>query len=156
MLENGRLERLATTENTEEWLHYDGEPGMASSLLLAGFSQIPGVGEATAQAIIDDRNMGNIQNWDDLLKVKGIGPKSLEKIIAFAESGDPFAVHRAEQVVAEITRLARTHKLAVPVPDITSADLLAPRQQQEADHLGRADPGPGIPRPDRGRAGPDG
>jgi DNA polymerase-3 subunit alpha len=95
--------------------------------LLAGFSQIPGVGEATAEAIIAERNIRNFQNWDDLLRVKGIGPASLAKIKEFAGSGDPFAVHRAEHVVGEIIQLASSGQLAVPVPDVTSADLLARR-----------------------------
>lgn len=102
---------------------YDAE----GSVLLAGFSQIPGVGEKTAEDIITERNSRNFQNWDGLLAVKGIGPASLAKIKTFAESADPFGVHRAERVVAEITHLARSGKIAVPVPTITSADLLGRR-----------------------------
>jgi len=39
--------------------------------------QIPGVGEVTATAIIEERPFANV---DDLLKVRGIGPKTLEKL----------------------------------------------------------------------------
>lgn len=42
--------------------------------------QIPGIGPATAQKIIDMRRGRKFQDVADLLDVKGIGPKKLEKM----------------------------------------------------------------------------
>lgn len=48
------------------------------------WTQIEGIGEATAQKIIADRDSnGPFRKIDDLLRVKGIGPKKLESMRPF-------------------------------------------------------------------------
>ena len=48
------------------------------------WTQIEGIGETTAQKIITDREAnGPFRKIDDLLRVKGIGPKTLEKMRPF-------------------------------------------------------------------------
>lgn len=48
------------------------------------WTQIEGIGEVTAQKIIDDRQAnGPFRSVQDLLRVKGIGPKTLEKMRPF-------------------------------------------------------------------------
>lgn len=45
------------------------------------FDALPGIGAIKAQTIVADREKnGRFQTADDLLRVKGIGPKLLEKI----------------------------------------------------------------------------
>lgn len=46
--------------------------------------EIPGVGESTANRIIEKRKeLGSFKSLDDLLQVKGIGEKKLEKMKPF-------------------------------------------------------------------------
>ncbi len=45
--------------------------------------RLPGIGEKTAQQIIDFRKTRKIRKKEDLLLIKGIGPKKLEKIEQF-------------------------------------------------------------------------
>lgn len=53
------------------------------------WTQIEGIGEATAQKIIDDHQAnGPFRSVQDLLRVKGIGPKTLEKMRPFLREPD--------------------------------------------------------------------
>lgn len=45
--------------------------------------RLPGIGEKTAQQIIDFRKTRKIRKKEDLLLIKGIGPKKLERIEKF-------------------------------------------------------------------------
>ncbi len=60
------------------------------------WTQVEGIGEATAQKIIADREAnGPFRNVNDLLRVKGIGPKKLEMMRPFLrEPNDKTAPHR--------------------------------------------------------------
>lgn len=63
----------------------------------AGYQQIPGIGEVTAQKIVErEAEIGGFSVWDELAAsrggIKGIGPKTVEKIKAFAEDEDPFGI----------------------------------------------------------------
>lgn len=46
--------------------------------------EIPGIGESTAASIVEKRKeLGGFKSLDDLLQVKGIGEKKLEKMKPF-------------------------------------------------------------------------
>ncbi len=48
------------------------------------WDQVPGIGELTAQSILDYRKeYGNFEKPEDLLNVSGIGPKTLDKIMDY-------------------------------------------------------------------------
>ena len=76
--------------------------------LLAGLTQIPGIGDKTAHAMIEWRQaqqlaLGNadgivsnpdrLPTWVDFTAVKGIGPATMEKVRAFCEHDDPFEIN---------------------------------------------------------------
>jgi DNA polymerase-3 subunit alpha len=98
--------------------------------ILAGFEQVPGVGEAMAKAIIADRDAGRLvleNGWQELLEVKGVGPKKLEGIREFAESDDPWGLKRTRRMLREVWKAAKQGEIPVPSPTHDS-DHMEPQQ----------------------------
>lgn len=69
--------------------------------LRPGFSQIPGVGEATAADIVAWREaVGTNWGWLDwaaLVEVKGVGAKTVAAMAEFAGADDPFGIMKTEK-----------------------------------------------------------
>lgn len=86
-----------------------------------GFSQIDGIGEATASDIVTWRGTQDKWgwlDWDDLILVKGIGAKTIERIKEFAAAEDPFKVHKTQrQLTAFRIQLVRGDFLAYGLPE---------------------------------------
>jgi DNA polymerase-3 subunit alpha len=94
----------------------------------AGFMQVPGIGDVTARAIVQQRAEELAPDtwggeWKDLLKVKGIGPVTLGKIRDWAETPDPFGVFRAANVIGQVKRAILAGELKLPMPTVVSTDM---------------------------------
>lgn len=95
----------------------------------AGFEQVRGIGEKLGAVLIEDREAnGPFAGWEDLLRVKGIGPSKLEMVREFAESDDPFGLYLARKMLREVWKAAKAGDLPVPSPTHTS-DQLDPRTE---------------------------
>lgn len=103
-----------------ERVSWDGKPE-----LIAGFSQVPGIGEKMAHTIIEHRDTFGFPGgtWADLLEVKGIGPAKLATIREFAEDEDPFGLDRTRKTLAKVREAVRRGELPVPLPTHGSGDL---------------------------------
>jgi DNA polymerase-3 subunit alpha len=85
----------------------------------AGFLQVPGIGPKTAQAILDyleSTHWETDPTWDSLVAVKGIGPKTIDKIKAFALDPDPFGVNRTKQILDSVRSDLVGGKWGIPEP----------------------------------------
>jgi DNA polymerase-3 subunit alpha len=70
-----------------------------------GYQQVPGIGELTAKDIYKSvQETAVMGNWDDLRRVKGVGPKTIEGIVAFANKRDPLGISHTEDQLAEFRR----------------------------------------------------
>jgi hypothetical protein len=75
--------------------------------------------------------------WDDYKSVKGIGPKTIEKIKEFCNSDDPFGVHQVKLTLDEVRKAIADGKLLFcPVPSHLSIDI--PPEREEVVYVGIA------------------
>lgn len=92
--------------------------------LVSGFSQIPTIGVAIANQIIEHRKTDRLEDWDALIRVKGIGPSKMESIKEFVGRGDdPFGALWLDRACAEVRRAIETEELALPEPTHRAEDL---------------------------------
>jgi DNA polymerase-3 subunit alpha len=78
-------------------------PDWEAGAVRAGFTQIDGIGQKTWERIAEVKAADplGLTDWYDLIKVKGIGPKTIQKIRAFAELEDPFELDRVGKILKE-------------------------------------------------------
>jgi len=70
----------------------------------AGFLQVPGAGEVMATAMKEFDEAVGIREWKNLIAIKGFGPKTLEKVEAFANQDDPFGINKIVREIAAIKK----------------------------------------------------
>lgn len=101
----------------------------------AGYLQIGGIGESYAKAIMEQREeMGGFDSWEDLIKVRGIGPAKMNKIMEFCNKDDPFELNKLKDGSEVITTAIKQGQLGnMPLPD-TLADNI-PYDAKKSRHV---------------------
>ena len=96
----------------------------------AGFEQIHGVGAKVATQIIEEREArGGLDGWWDLLDIKGVGPKTIEKITEWVEDEDPFGVKTLDKNIfkakeaIERRKIKQANGYPMPRPTHTASQL---------------------------------
>jgi DNA polymerase-3 subunit alpha len=114
---------------------------IAEGALVAGFTQVPGIGEKTARHMVEYRlfflkPVGNKTveiTWEDYLAVNGIGPGTLAKITQFVADSDPFGLTLLSETLAQVRTWLRRHaeENFMMVPTSRADDVpYEPRQGQ--------------------------
>jgi DNA polymerase-3 subunit alpha len=106
----------------------------ADNGIIAGFLQVPGIGDKTADNILDylDNSYWDREpDWDDLINVSRIGPKTMEKIRDFAEGSDPFGLNIMSAKMKELRKACKKDNPDyLPTPTHRSDTL--PREGEHA------------------------
>lgn len=95
----------------------------------AGFKQIPGVGEVTAQKIVEFvEEHGSLETFHDLRSdrggIKGIGIKTVQKIEEFADGSDPFGIYKLVREIDSIKEsIADSSLPGLPMPNAVADDV---------------------------------
>jgi DNA polymerase-3 subunit alpha len=93
--------------------------------VVAGFLQLTGVGDSLATAILADRaERGAFDGAKDLLRVKGIGPAKLEKMLPQIEGEDPFGLMRVKLALDSVRTAIAEREIPLPVPNAVSDQIL--------------------------------
>ena len=100
--------------------------------IIAGLTQIKGIGDKTAERIVEWRNAGEEKHglddfypeWEDLVEIKGIGPKTIQTIKDFSESDDPFGLGTTARVCEALRwDFDNGNIVGVPHPTHVSAEI---------------------------------
>jgi DNA polymerase-3 subunit alpha len=89
--------------------------------IIGGFKQIEGIAEKTAQSILDYRAEHGLTGWDDLVKIKGIGVKTVDKVKDFVAQRDPYGILRLEEAITAVR--SELGDLGLPEPTHTAAEV---------------------------------
>lgn len=92
--------------------------------IVAGWRQLKGIGEVVAARIEEYDREHPIQEAKDLLKVKGIGPKTLEKFRSQMESDDPFGLLATQIALDAVRRSIEAREIPLRSPTVVSDDIL--------------------------------
>lgn len=85
--------------------------------LVAGWQQIPKVGEKTAQKIEALGGEYGFDDWVELLAIPGIGDKTVARMEQWTLARDPFGLYRTEKRLAAVRRFLKTiGKGTAPLP----------------------------------------
>lgn len=116
--------------------------------LRPGFDQIDGVGPAMAAKIVEWREevlkspLGwKGIGWSSLIEVKGIGQKTIEKLVDFATAEDPFGIERLDNMIASVKKdlpgMKDSSGQQLPMPTHTAVEVPYERgEDQEIVWLG--------------------
>lgn len=111
--------------------------------LRAGFTQVTGIGEKTAEAMVGWRNSQKViadvpyrrTTWDEFLAVKGIGPGTMKKVQEFVAQEDPFGINLLSTTLAAVRAQLweRGDALMLPFPRSKSEDV--PYEDKPGSHV---------------------
>lgn len=107
--------------------------------LQAGLEQISGISVKTSGPMLALREqatgLGVEMEWEDYLEVKGIGPKTIEKIKDFCEQEDPFGIRMLSDTLKAVRRYLWEEGEAdgLPFPSSKSEDV--PYEAKRGDHV---------------------
>lgn len=100
------------------WTVYEG-------CLLAGLTQVDGIGEKMAPTMLAYREEVGVEDWADYEAVSGIGPKTIDKIEAFCNSEDPFGLKVLSDTIRKVRRWIWENgdQYDLPYPSSKSEDI---------------------------------
>lgn len=106
--------------------------------VVAGLRQVPGIGPANFTTIMEDRiKNGPTEEWADLQRIKGIGPKTTEKMQAFAEDEDPFAIYRVDRILDRVREAIASGELGfLPEPTHKAIDIPTDAKNLRVTYVG--------------------
>lgn len=102
--------------STKTWAYQEGR-------IIGGLIQVKGIGAVIADKIMDlrDEQDGELE-WEDIIKIKGIGQAKLKAITDFCASDDPYGIFRLQNKINEAKREASHHRW-LPRPTHTSDQI---------------------------------
>jgi DNA polymerase-3 subunit alpha len=120
------------------WSPASEQPAGARTAIRAGLTQIDGFGDKKAELLMERP----LRRWSDILTIKGVGPKTHDKIRTWLRQDDPFGIYELENSIAAVKESIANGELVddgrkLPMPTHTSAELDEARQGSQVVWIGR-------------------
>jgi DNA polymerase III subunit alpha len=93
----------------------------------AGFEQVPGIGAKQAAAFIKYRGEnGGLETWEELTTLRGVGDKTIEKIVNFVAQEDHFGAFTLAKNIDLVKGMLQSEALGdgLPYPTHTAKELI--------------------------------
>lgn len=104
--------------------------------LLAGLTQITGVGDKTAQRMIESRGSDIPLSWDFYVEhTPGFGPRAAERAKEMQESADPFDINLTNDAVYTVINAIENEDVELSHPNATSGTI-ASQEGEYVSYLG--------------------
>jgi DNA polymerase III subunit alpha len=110
--------------------------------LVAGWVQVPKIGPVLAARLEAEDAAEPFRDWDHLSAVRGVGPKTITRIEAFAGAEDPFGLKRTERALGRARAFLRATP-AIPTPTHNGAEIAAIYVEQNYGATARKNYGKG-------------
>jgi DNA polymerase-3 subunit alpha len=116
--------------------------------IVAGWRQIPGIGEKTADRIDavrwneDGSSAHKFTGWSDLQQIPGIGPKTIENMEAFATAHDPFGLTKTQVTMDRVLDWIKDDP-RIPTPTHNGTEIAA-IYMENRDFTGKFVKGPRV------------
>jgi DNA polymerase-3 subunit alpha len=116
--------------------------------IVAGWQQIPGIGEKTADRIdlmrwgADGIGGRKFESWGDLQEIPGIGPKTIQNMETFATAHDPFGLLKTQKTMDKVLHwLYKQHTIPKPTHN---GDRIAAIHMANVDRNAKFQKGPKV------------
>lgn len=117
--------------------------------IVAGWEQIPNIGEKTAENIdmmrwgVDGIGGRKFNSWSDLGEIRGIGPKTIESMETFATAHDPFGLLKTGKTMDSVLKWIKTQN-RVPRPTHNGAEISEIFMENRDFRTGKFELGPKV------------
>lgn len=118
--------------------------------IVAGWEQIPGIGEKTAERIDEMRwnedgtSRRKFTSWNDLQQIPGIGPKTVQNMEMFATAHDPFGLLKTRKRMDVVLKFLREEcKDIIPYPT-HNGDQISAIHMENRDFTKKFELGPAV------------
>lgn len=108
-------------ESTRTWELFNTHIG--PSYIRAGWEQVDGIAEKTANAIEAVRPITGFTDWSEIAAVPGIGPVTIAKLRDAAERNDPAGTKALRSTLTVVRTRLRTNTIGLPAPTHTSEQI---------------------------------
>lgn len=128
LLQDAEKHGIKASTPNKAMLTVDWQP--SDKEIVAGMSQVPGIGSKTASLLVESFPDG-LSDWSDLSSVRGVGVKKINQYKEFFDKEDPFDIHKLERQIEIVKSMLPDLK----IPPVTHNSMGIPSTRGRDTHV---------------------